>query len=98
MPRTKLDDLNWLTNKLFLSCKRAAELIDRKESGEITGVERFQLRLHTSMCRACTAYEKQSKLLEKLLEKQLKSKVHISEAEKAELKRKILERLDSGVK
>ena len=88
--------MNWLTNKLFLSCKRAAELIDRKESGDISALQNFRLRLHTSMCRACTAYEKQSKLLEKLLEKKLRSKEHVSDAEKAELKRKILERLDSG--
>lgn len=95
MPRTKLDILNWLKNKLFLSCKRAAELIDRKQSGNITVLQDMQLRMHTSMCKVCTAYEKQSKLLEELLEKKLKSKENVTEDEKAQLKRKILDRLDS---
>ncbi len=71
-------------------------MIDRKHSGDISLLQDFRLRLHTSMCRACTAYEKHSKLLEALLKKRLHSKENLSEVEKAQLERKILERLDSG--
>ncbi len=56
-----------LMNILMLSCQRATELIDKKSVVELSLKEKVMLRMHTSMCDACTAYQKQSKTLDKLL-------------------------------
>ena len=52
-------------NKLFLSCFKATELIEKKHSFKLTGGEKLKLRLHKLICDACVKYEKQSILIEK---------------------------------
>ncbi|MBI5371981.1 MAG: hypothetical protein HZA79_08140 [Sphingobacteriales bacterium] len=56
---------------LMLSCKKATGLIEKKAVTRLTFKEGLQLRLHKSMCDACTAYEKQSKKIDGLLRKHL---------------------------
>jgi len=56
-----------LMNVLMLSCKKATELFERKQETGLSRVQNVQLHLHTSMCSACTAYQKQSKQLGKTL-------------------------------
>ncbi len=56
-----------LMNFLMLSCKKSSELIDKSQRIELSMRERFLLRMHTSMCDGCKAYQKQSKLLDKIL-------------------------------
>jgi len=56
-----------LVNILLLSCKKATELIEKREFIPLSYKEKLQLRLHTSMCKACKSYEKQSDTLEKAL-------------------------------
>lgn len=53
----------------MLSCKKAADLIDKKSETKLSWKDNMQLRAHISMCDACTAYQKQSKLIDHLLEK-----------------------------
>ena len=53
---------------LFLSCLKASELIEKKFHVKLSFTERIQLKAHTMMCDACTAYEKQSLILEKGIE------------------------------
>ena len=50
---------------LFLSCLKATELIEKKLHFKLSITEKLQLRMHKSMCDACTMYEKQSIVLEK---------------------------------
>lgn len=83
-----------LKNKLFLSCKRASELVDQKLAGEITYVQNMQLRMHLSMCRFCSAYEKQSTFIQRVLEMRLESGNRFKESN-PELKQKILDDLKS---
>ena len=52
----------------MLSCKKAASLIDKKAEVKLTFNEGMQLHVHKSMCAACTAYEKQSLLLNSMLQ------------------------------
>ena len=54
-------------NYLMLSCKKASALIDRKSLVGLTTKERMRLKMHVSMCDACTTYQKQSLLLDKFL-------------------------------
>jgi len=56
-----------LMHILFLSCLKATELIEKKMQFKLSLVERLQLRVHKSMCDACTNYEKQSYFIEKAI-------------------------------
>ncbi len=58
-----------LMHILFLSCLKATELIEKKINFKLSKKEEMQLKAHKMMCSACTNYEKQSKLIEKGLEK-----------------------------
>ncbi len=50
---------------LFLSCLKATELIEKKIRFKLSIDEKLQLKMHKSMCDACTRYEKHSILIEK---------------------------------
>lgn len=54
-----------IMDKLFLSCLKATELIEKKLHFKLSFSEKMQLRAHKMMCDACKLYEKQSILLEK---------------------------------
>jgi hypothetical protein len=53
----------------MLSCQRATELIEKKSVLRLSVLESLQLRLHKSICDACTNYEKQSNSIDALLQK-----------------------------
>lgn len=63
-----------LMNIFLLSCKKATELIEKREILPLSTTEKVQLKLHTSMCNACKAYEKQSKTIDEALSEWLKKK------------------------
>lgn len=52
-------------HKLFLSCLKATELIEKRLHFKLSVKERLQLKMHKMMCSACTNYENQSIFLEK---------------------------------
>lgn len=56
-----------LMNKMFLSCLKATELIEKKLHFKLSLSEKIQLKMHKAMCDACTLYEKQSNILDKAL-------------------------------
>ncbi len=56
-----------LKDFMMLSCKKASALIDKKFLFGLTRKEKVILKMHTAFCHACTAYEKQSKLIDKIL-------------------------------
>ena len=58
-----------LMTYLMLSCRKATELIEKRISFSLNPMEKTQLFLHTSMCKACSTYEKQSKSLYQILYK-----------------------------
>lgn len=49
---------------LLLSCYKATELIEKKMHFKLSGKESFQLKIHKSMCKACSNYEKQNVIIE----------------------------------
>jgi len=61
-----------LMNIFLLSCKKATELIEKRTIVHLTISEKIQLNLHTSMCKACKSYEKQSDTIDKALSDWLK--------------------------
>jgi len=79
-------------DKLFLSCLKATELIEKKIHFKLSLKEKIQLEAHKMMCNACTNYEKQSVLLEKGIS-QLNQK-QLPEEELKEIKKMIKQKLD----
>jgi len=51
----------------MISCRKAAELTEKKLAGEIGRLESMQLMLHRAMCEACRRYGQQSQALDNLL-------------------------------
>ena len=82
---------------LMLSCKKATELIEKKLLVKLSFKEKTQLKMHKTFCDACTAYEKQSKLMDKLLSKHIHEEgdgVKNDEVvENEELKKRILDKI-----
>lgn len=74
---------------LFLSCLKASEMIEKKIHFKLSVTEKLQLKMHKTMCKACTLYEKQSILIEKGIAEQLKHTHHHTSIDK--LKTQILE-------
>ncbi len=54
---------------LFLSCKKATELTEKQNVTELAAIERIQLWMHNSMCKACSSYARQSAVMNKALRK-----------------------------
>ena len=51
-------------NKMFLSCKKAAELIDKRTLFKLSFLENIQLAVHKMMCDACKLYDRQSQFID----------------------------------
>jgi hypothetical protein len=54
-----------LMHRLFLSCLKATELIEKRLHFKLSRKEKLQLKVHKMMCSACSNYEKQSIFIEK---------------------------------
>lgn len=73
---------------LMLSCKKATELIEKRQVKPLSAIEKIQLDAHLSMCKACHAYEDQSVQIDQLWEKQIasfKDEVILTDKEKTTL-------------
>lgn len=55
---------------MMLSCKKVTELIEKKSLVGLTWKEKIQFTMHTSMCNACSTYQKQSEFLDEILYQQ----------------------------
>jgi len=79
----------------MLSCKKAASLIDKKVEAKLSWKENIQLTMHKSMCNACTAYEKQTKLIDKILYTHIHSdsETNIPVIKNKELQKQIITKL-----
>jgi thioredoxin-related protein len=80
-----------LMNLLMLSCKQASFLADKKSISPLTRKEKVMLAMHKSMCKYCTAFEKQSMAIDNYLQVYLTGQVPL--VVNHELKLKIIERL-----
>jgi hypothetical protein len=53
----------------IISCKDASRLVSRQEDGPLTAWQRMTLRLHLSVCAACTRFERQIRFLRTAMRK-----------------------------
>jgi hypothetical protein len=81
---------------LFLSCKRATELVEKKATFSLSPIEAIQLRMHLGMCDACALYQKYSQKMDKILLAVLKKSAaqNPPPAQNADLKERIQKKID----
>lgn len=60
-----------------LSCAKATYLIEKRLHRKLNPIERLQLRMHLSLCRYCSDYNKKAELLDKL------TRISVSDNEKS---------------
>ncbi len=77
-----------ITRILFNSCKKTTELIDEQSFRELTITEKMRLQAHKSICKNCEGYEKNSKLIDRVIGKWFmgQSKVNVKLPEQAKAK------------
>lgn len=80
---------------LMLSCDKATQLIEKKLLFDLSFREKIQLKMHKSICDACTTYEKQSKIIEEALQSKIQpnNPEQIDIIQNDSLKEKILNKL-----
>ena len=81
---------------LFLSCLKATELIEKKMHFKLSFREKLQLRMHKSMCNACSNYEKQNFLIEKAIATQGNRESHKTAVDLDHFKKSILEKIENS--
>ena len=52
---------------LLFSCKKATELIEKKTVFGLSWEDSLRLKMHLTICSACTDYKNKSKIIEKIL-------------------------------
>ncbi|MBK9146602.1 MAG: hypothetical protein IPM12_02145 [Flavobacteriales bacterium] len=57
-----------LFHSLFLSCRKATELMERATVSPLPIHSRFQLVVHKAACAACALFAKQSEAIDQLME------------------------------
>lgn len=60
--------LQKLIHKIALTCKEATFLMELENTINVSSLQKIRLQLHLKICKACKSYQKNSKLLEKVLE------------------------------
>lgn len=58
-------------NFLFLTCRKASELIEKKSLFRLSMKEKFQLTMHTGMCKTCKKWESQSAQLDNTIKQHI---------------------------
>ena len=79
---------------LFLSCLKATELIEKKMHFKLSVREKMQLRIHKSMCNACSNYEKQNFLIEMGIARQQNIETNKTEIDLDQFKKSILDKIE----
>ncbi len=61
----------------MLSCKKATELIEKKDLVGLDPIQNIQLSVHIMLCKACKDYKQQSIFLDKMISKQMKKNAQL---------------------
>ncbi len=78
----------------LLSCKKATELIEKKQVAKLSRKESVILSIHNSMCLACRSYEKQSQTINALFTGLIR-KAGSKKKDNENLKMKIIKQIKS---
>ena len=85
--------------KIAYNCKRATLLIEKKQIGNISMREKLELKIHLACCPACGVFERQSKLINKLVhdlfdEPQVTSDIKLDDDFIKKMQGQIMEKLE----
>lgn len=61
-----MNSMGWY-KKIANNCQKATFLIEKKKLTEITPLQQIELRIHLAGCSICRLYERQSRILDRLL-------------------------------
>lgn len=64
----------------MLSCRKATELIEKQSLFELNTLEKTQLFFHLKVCDACKQYQKQSTIIDSIMQDTYALKADKSEA------------------
>lgn len=81
-----------IMHAMMFSCVKATELMELKEEVPLSFIKNMQLKMHVALCSGCRNYMKQTKLINKLLNKSNFSPVAVTE-DTGELEASIIARL-----
>jgi hypothetical protein len=62
-------------SSLYLPCNLATELVEKRNLVPLTKLERFALKFHISICKACANYQVQSDCIERAIKKNMQQAV-----------------------
>ncbi|MCT2406690.1 hypothetical protein NZD88_03850 [Chryseobacterium antibioticum] len=81
---------------LFLPCRKATMLMEKRNAQLISRKEDWQLSVHLKICKWCRAYEEKLKILDDILKRKLSQKenTEINDYDIQGFKNKVLEKLD----
>lgn len=85
-----------IMNMMVNSCKKTTELIDKQQITSLTAKEKMQLKVHKTMCKTCSAYEHQSKVIDNIISKWFNGKSKTNVKLPQERKNKILEEINKS--
>lgn len=78
---------------MIITCKKATELIEKKDIFGLSKKEAFSLNVHTFLCKTCKKYEKLSEELDHTLRNffssQTEEELTLSPEKKEEIKNKL---------
>ncbi len=62
--------MNRMSGIFMLSCRKATELMEKKQHAGLSLMEKLKLKVHAKVCNGCREYSSQSKLMEKALQRE----------------------------
>ena len=77
----------------MLSCKKATELIEKKNVVKLSTTERMKLNVHTKMCKSCKAFKQESVFFDEAFNRITNNEKSIPFIENLELKDRILAKI-----
>ncbi len=86
--------------KIIYNCKRATLLIEKKLIDRLTLREKMELRIHLFGCSVCRVFDKQSALINQMVQQLFKSAkdtgTHLDDTFKQELQHRIEDELNKN--
>ena len=87
-------------NKIIYNCKQATFLIEKKQLSRLSFREEIELRIHLAGCGMCVLYNKQSRVInnmvQQLFKDSLKSELKLDDTFKADLQARIEEGMNDN--
>ena len=82
---------------MTFSCRRAAELVSASMDRRLIAKERFTLRVHLVICGMCRMYQRQLRVIRRLLRDQMSAQLRVDNAAAMSLSAEARQRIGRGI-